>query len=48
MKILWRLIVLGFIVLVIYFASIGRDDFYDLLDFLQNLFQLIANNYLKK
>ena len=40
--------VLGVIALVIYFASIGRDDLYRVLDFAQELIQVIANNYLKK
>ena len=48
MKTMWRLIIVGLIALVIYFASIGRDDFYSLLNFLENFFQLIADNYLKK
>ena len=48
MKTGWRLIILGFIALGIYFATIGRDDFYRLLDIAQGLIQLIADNYLKK
>ena len=48
MKTLWRLIVIGLILLVIYFATIGRDVFYGLLDFALGLIQLIADNYLKK
>ncbi|HKR59976.1 MAG TPA: hypothetical protein VJS64_09575 [Pyrinomonadaceae bacterium] len=48
MKTLWRLIIVGIIALVIYFATIGRDDFYSVLDLVQNLIQLIADNYLKK
>ena len=48
MKTFWRLIVIGFIVLVIYFATIGRDVFYSLIDFAMELIQLVADNYLKK
>lgn len=40
--------VLGVIVVVIYFATFGRDDFYDLLDAIQGIIQVIADNYLKK
>ena len=48
MKTLLRLMLLGVIVLVIYFATIGRDDFYSLLDAIQGVIQTIADNYLKK
>lgn len=48
MNTLWRLMVLGVIVIIIYFATIGRDDFYRLLDAIQAIFQVIADNYLKK
>ena len=48
MKTLSRLIIIGLIALVIYFATIGRDVFYSFLDFAMGLIQLIADNYLKK
>lgn len=48
MKTIWRLMILGLIALVIYFVTIGRDDFYSMLDLVENLFQLVADNYLKK
>lgn len=48
MKTVWRLLIIGIIALAIYFATIGRDDFYSLLDAVQEVFQLIADNYLKK
>lgn len=48
MKTVFRIIVLGLIACLIYFATIGRDDFYRLLDAAQGLIQLIADNYLKK
>ena len=48
MKTFWRLIILGFIALGIYFASIGRADFYRLLELAQDLIEAIAGNYLKK
>ena len=33
---------------VIYFATIGRRDFFRLLDVFYDLIQVIADNYLKK
>jgi hypothetical protein len=33
---------------VIYFATIGRDHFYDLLDFFYEMIQAVAAGYLKK
>ena len=48
MKTVWRLLIIGVIALAIYFATIGRDDFYYLLDVANDLIQLIANNYMKK
>ena len=40
--------ILGVIAVVIYFVTIGRDDFYRLLDATQGVIQTIADNYLKK
>ncbi len=48
MKTLKRILIVVAIGCVIYFSSIGRRDFYSLLDFFSNLIQVIADNYLKK
>ena len=48
MKTLTRILVVAAIAGVIYFATIGRDQFYDLLDFFSDLISAIASGYLKK
>lgn len=48
MKTLFRILVLVLIGCVIYFATIGRNDFYRLLDAVSEIIQAIGNNYLKK
>ena len=48
MKTISRILILGFIVGVIYFATLGRDDLYRFLNAAQDVIQTIANNYLKK
>ena len=48
MKTVTRIVFLAAIVCVIYFATIGRDQFYDLLDFFYDIIQAIAGGYLKK
>ena len=48
MKTVTRIVVLALIAGVIYFATIGRDQFYDLLDFFYEIIQAIAAGYLKK
>ena len=48
MKTLMRIVLVAAIAGVIYFATIGRDQFYDLLDFFYEFIQAIAGGYLKK
>ena len=48
MKTLLRILVLAAIACVIYFATLGRNDFYRLLDAVSGIIQMIADNYLKK
>ncbi len=48
MKTLFRIALLAAIGLAIYFATIGRSDFYRLLDAFSDAIQVIGNNYLKK
>lgn len=48
MKMVTRIVILAAIAGAIYFATIGRDQFYDLLDFFSELIQAIAGGYLKK
>jgi len=48
MKTVTRIVILAAIAGVIYFATIGRDQFYDLLDFFSELISAIARGYLKK
>ena len=48
MKTVTRIVVLALIVCAIYFGTIGRDQFYALLDFLYDIINAIAAGYLKK
>lgn len=48
MKTLTRIVLVIAIVGVIYFATIGSNQFHQLLDFFSDLLQVIADNYLKK
>ena len=48
MKTLTRIVVVAVILAVIYFATIGSEQFRSLLDFFSDLLQVIADNYLKK
>jgi hypothetical protein len=48
MKTVGRILVVGLIVCVIYFSTIGTKDFYRLLDTISEVFETIGNNYLKK
>jgi len=48
MKSLSRLLLVAAIIGVAYFATIGRDDFYRLIDAAMEMIQLIADNYHKK
>ena len=48
MKMVNRIVVVAVIIVVIYFATIGRDQFYDLLDFFYEIISAIAGGYLKK
>ena len=46
MKTIMRLVFVAAIIGVIYFATIGRDQFYDLLDFFYEILGAIAGGYL--
>lgn len=48
MKTVTRIVILAAIAGAIYFATIGRDQFYDLLDFFYEMIAAIAAGYLKK
>jgi hypothetical protein len=48
MKTIMRLVFVAAIIGVIYFATIGRDQFYDLLDFFYEILGAIVGGYLKK
>jgi len=48
MKTLMRIVVVILVIGVIYFATIGRDQFYDVLDVLYDFVQALAGGYLKK
>jgi len=48
MKTVTRIVIVALIAGVIYFATIGRDQFYDLLDLFYDFIQAIAGGYLKK
>jgi hypothetical protein len=48
MKTLTRIVVVALIVGAIYFATIGREQFYGLVDFFYEIINAIAAGYLKK
>jgi hypothetical protein len=48
MKTVTRFVIVAAIAAAIYFATIGRSQFYDLLDFFNEMIQAIASGYLKK
>lgn len=48
MKTLTRIVVLALIVGVVYFATVGNNQFYRLLDTISGVFETIGNNYIKK
>jgi hypothetical protein len=48
MKTLTRIVIVAAIAAAIYFSTIGRDQFYSLLDFFNEIIQAIAAGYLKK
>ena len=48
MKTLTRIVVVALVVSVVYFATIGNNQFYRLLDTVSSVFETIGNNYLKK
>ena len=48
MKTLTRIVVVALVAAVIYFATIGSNEFYRLLDTVSEVFERIGNNYLKK
>jgi len=48
MKTLTRIVVVALIASVVYFATIGNNQFYRLLETVSGVFETIGNNYLKK
>jgi hypothetical protein len=48
MKTLTRILVVALVVSVVYFATIGKNQFYSLLDTVSGVFDTIGNNYLRK
>ena len=48
MKTLLRVLIVGLIVCVVYFSTIGTKDFYRLVDTIYDVFDTIGKNYLKK
>jgi len=48
MKVATRVLFVAAIIGVIYFATIGRNDFYRILDAAMEVIQLVADNYHKK
>lgn len=48
MKTLFRFVFVGVLLLAIYFATIGRGEFYRLLDAVSDVIETIGNNYTKK
>jgi hypothetical protein len=48
MKMLSRIVLVAVIACAIYFATIGSNQFYRLLDVVTDFFDAIGSNYLKK
>jgi hypothetical protein len=48
MKTVTRIVIVAVILGAIYFATIGSEQFHQLLDFFSDLIQAVADNYLKK
>ena len=48
MKAISKLLLVACVAAVIYFATIGRSDFYRLLDTINEVIEAIGHNYLKK
>jgi hypothetical protein len=48
MKAITRVVIVAAIAAGIYFSTVGRNQFYDLLDFCSGLVEAIAGGYLKK
>ncbi|HEX3251468.1 MAG TPA: hypothetical protein VHS05_18680 [Pyrinomonadaceae bacterium] len=48
MKTLTRILVVVLIVGAVYFSTVGKNQFYRLLDTVSDVFETIGNNYLKK
>jgi len=44
----WAILVVALVVSVVYFATIGKNQFYSLLDTVSGVFDTIGNNYLRK
>ena len=48
MKTVMRIVLVAVVACAIYFGTIGRDQFYALLDFFYDIINAIAAGYLKK
>ncbi len=48
MKTVLKILLVAVIISSVYFATIGKDDFYSLLYMLEEVIQVVAENYLKK
>ena len=48
MKTIGRIVLLAAIACAIYFATIGNNQFYRMLDLISGVIQAVADNYLKK
>ena len=48
MKTIGRIVLVAAIACAIYFATIGNNQFYRVVDFISDLLQAFADNYLKK
>ena len=48
MKTIMRIVIVAAIACAIYFSTIGKDQFYALLDFFSEMIQAIASGYLRK
>ena len=48
MKTLTRIVLVAVLAGAVYFATIGNNQFYRLLDTVSSVFETIGNNYLRK
>ena len=48
MKTIARIVLMAAVACAIYFATFGRDQFYELRDFFYDIVEAVASGYLKK